>query len=56
MDKLYIEVFELRKTIQDVILPKLIEIESVIQKKCNSKPVHDSYMDLDKYYKNYPRT
>jgi hypothetical protein len=41
--------------IQDTIIPKIIEIESTIQKKCNAKPAHDSsYYDLDKYYKNYP--
>jgi hypothetical protein len=57
MDKLYVEVFELRTLIQSQILPKLIEVENELKKQCNSKiPPKSPYMDLDKYYQNYPRS
>ena len=56
MDKLYVEVYELRSMIQDKILPRLIKVEAELQKQCNEKIRRDSYLDLDKYYQNYPRT
>jgi hypothetical protein len=57
MDRLYVEVYELRTMIQEKILPKLIEVEASLQKQCNSKvSPREPYLDLDKYYQNYPRS
>jgi hypothetical protein len=43
--------------IQEKILPKLVEVEAALQKQCNSKvPQKGPYLDLDKYYQNYPRS
>lgn len=57
MDRLYVEVYELRTMIQEKILPNLIQVEAALQKQCNSKvPQKGPYLDLDKYYQNYPRS
>jgi hypothetical protein len=57
MDRLYVEVYELRTMIQEKILPKLVEVEAALQKQCNTKASPKGpYLDLDKYYQNYPRS
>lgn len=55
MENLYVTVFELRVMIQEKILPQLVKVEEELQKQCNNNK-NKSYMDLDAYYKNYPRS
>jgi hypothetical protein len=56
MDNLYVTVFDLRVMIQEKVLPQLLQVEEELQKRCNYNKNNSSpYMDLNAYYKNYPR-